>query len=111
MGLALTMASPVAWEHHYGVLLPILALLLPALIRTPLLGRATLPLFALLAALASNAWLALGALSGTSWNPLQSLLLFVALGVFGLALLLCSDTDELVRDGARATDAPSSPPS
>jgi hypothetical protein len=88
-GLALTMASPVAWEHHYGVLLPILALLLPALLCRPLLGRATLPVFAIGAAIAGNAWLALGALSGTAWNPLQSLLLFVALGTFAIALALC----------------------
>jgi len=30
MILSLTVASPVAWDHHYGVLLPIFALLLSA---------------------------------------------------------------------------------
>jgi hypothetical protein len=94
MTLALTMASPVAWEHHYGVLLPILALLLAASLRSPPLGRATLPLLALAAALAGNAWLALGSLSDTAWNPLQSLLLFVALAVFALALVLCRRVGE-----------------
>jgi len=91
-GLALTMASPVAWEHHYGVLLPIFVLLLPELIRRPLLAAATLPVFAVAVAIASNPWLGLGALSGTPWNPLQSLLLFVALGTFAATLALCADT-------------------
>lgn len=36
MALTLTIASPIAWEHHYGILLPIFALLLAAgLHRTP----------------------------------------------------------------------------
>ena len=103
MVLALTMASPVAWEHHYGVLLPIFALLLAASLRAPPLGRASLPLLALTAALASNAWLALGALSGTVWNPLQSLLLLDALAVFGLALALCRQAGDV------AAEAPLSP--
>ena len=102
--LALTMASPVAWEHHYGVLLPIFALLVPALLRVPLLGRARLPVIALVAALASNAWLALGALSGTPWNPLQSLLFFVALAVFGLVLALCRSSAEPNEAGAGAAN-------
>jgi alpha-1,2-mannosyltransferase len=34
--LAFTIASPIAWEHHYGVLPPIMALLMPAmLLRRP----------------------------------------------------------------------------
>jgi len=67
----------------------VFALLLVASLRAPPLGRVTLPLLALSAVLASNAWLALGALSGTLWNPLQSLLLLDALAVFGLALAVC----------------------
>ena len=27
--LSFTMASPIAWEHHYGILLPILAAIVP----------------------------------------------------------------------------------
>lgn len=30
VALAATLASPIAWEHHYGVLLPLFALLVPA---------------------------------------------------------------------------------
>jgi hypothetical protein len=33
MTLAATIASPVAWEHHYGILLPIYAFLVPCLAR------------------------------------------------------------------------------
>ncbi|KAB2919015.1 MAG: DUF2029 domain-containing protein [Hyphomicrobiaceae bacterium] len=34
MALSATMASPIAWEHHYGVLLPIFAVLLGAMLRS-----------------------------------------------------------------------------
>src|SRR5262249_23501166 len=39
--LAVTMASPVAWEHHYGILLPIYAAILPILLESRPLGRWT----------------------------------------------------------------------
>jgi hypothetical protein len=28
MALSITMASPIAWEHHYGIVLPIFAVML-----------------------------------------------------------------------------------
>jgi hypothetical protein len=84
--IALTLASPIAWEHHYGVLLPILALTLAEAISRRAWGRATWPVLALCAAIASNYWDALRRLSGTVWNPLQSVLLVSALVL--LALLL-----------------------
>jgi alpha-1,2-mannosyltransferase len=43
---AATLASPVAWEHHYGAFLPLFAAVLPELIRARPLGRWTAPLFA-----------------------------------------------------------------
>jgi alpha-1,2-mannosyltransferase len=43
---AATMASPVAWEHHYGAFLPVLAATVPDLARFRPLGRATAPLLA-----------------------------------------------------------------
>jgi hypothetical protein len=109
MALALTMASPVAWEHHYGVLLPIFAVLLVASLREPVLGCATVPLLALAAAVASHPWLALGALSGTAWNPLQSLLLLVALASFALALALSVGGGDPRESGARVASVPLSP--
>lgn len=33
--LGITMASPIAWEHHYGLLFPLLALLAGAAVATP----------------------------------------------------------------------------
>jgi hypothetical protein len=33
MALTITIASPIAWEHHYGILLPILAVLLAGCLR------------------------------------------------------------------------------
>jgi hypothetical protein len=87
--LALTMASPLAWEHHYGVLLPILPIALGAVLARTGDARATAAWWlAACAAIASQYWHALGALSGTVWNPLQSLLLFTSLAL--LALLLSS---------------------
>jgi hypothetical protein len=89
--LALTLASPLAWEHHYGVLLPLLALALPAALERPVWGRATWPALALCALVASNYWEALGRLSGTVWNPLQSLLFAAALALLALLLALRRD--------------------
>src|SRR5258708_36733995 len=39
MALSVTMASPIAWEHHYGIIFPIFAALLASVIghRTRLL--------------------------------------------------------------------------
>lgn len=84
-GLALTLASPLAWEHHHGVLLPLLALALGAVVSAG--GRALLGL-AVVALVASHYWEALARLSGTVWNPLQSLLLFASLALLALLLSL-----------------------
>jgi len=88
--LAATLASPIAWEHHYGVLLPIFALMLP-----PLQGAAREgargfgpPLLALAYLVSAHYLDVLRRLDATAWNPLQSLLLFTALGVFAALLAL-----------------------
>jgi alpha-1,2-mannosyltransferase len=52
--LIATVASPVAWEHHYGVLVAIYAFLLPALVRYPVAGRTTMIGLALSFVLSSN---------------------------------------------------------
>jgi hypothetical protein len=41
--LACTMASPVAWTHHYNVLLPIFSWMIPVLWFRPVFGKTTLP--------------------------------------------------------------------
>jgi hypothetical protein len=82
---ALTLASPLAWEHHYGVLLPILPIAFGALLERGA-RRGDAWWLAACAVVASLYLHALGSLSGTVWNPLQSLLLFASLAL--LALLL-----------------------
>jgi len=44
MTLVCTMASPVAWTHHYNVLLPIFAWMIPVLWIRPVLGKFSLPI-------------------------------------------------------------------
>jgi len=73
--LAATMASPIAWEHHYGVLLPIFALLLVALGSRPVLGWATWPALAAAHLLSSHTWRITDGLAGTRLNFVQSYIL------------------------------------
>ena len=87
-GLALTLASPLAWEHHFGVLLPILPLALGAVLEVRGGHRSALWVLALCALIASHYWDTLARLSGTVWNPLQSLLLFASLALLALLLSL-----------------------
>ena len=56
VALTATMASPVAWEHHYGILLPIYAMLLPQIFAFRVWDALTLPLLGLSYLLASNYW-------------------------------------------------------
>lgn len=79
--LTSTLASPIAWEHHYGVLLPIYALFTPYLIKHPIWKRATLPLLALSYFLTSNDIILFHPLAQTHWNILLSLLLFGAMAL------------------------------
>jgi hypothetical protein len=79
--LSFTMASPIAWEHHYGVLMPIFAWLLPAVIKSPVMGRWTLPVLGVAYVLASNFFGATRALADTGFNFVQSYLYFAAIVV------------------------------
>ncbi|MET0652718.1 MAG: glycosyltransferase family 87 protein [Hyphomicrobiaceae bacterium] len=80
MALSCTMASPIAWEHHYGVLLPIFAVLVTAVAPKPL----ALGLLAAAYALASVYIPATMLLAPTPFNFAQSYLLFAALIVLAL---------------------------
>jgi len=80
MALSCTMASPIAWEHHYGILLPICAVLVVAVEPKPL----PLGLLAAAYALASVYIPATMLLAPTPLNFAQSYLLFAALIVLGL---------------------------
>jgi hypothetical protein len=88
-----TLASPVAWEHHYGILLPIFAYFLPGLWveRSP--GRRTLSWVVLAYVLCSNFFAASTALAPIPVaNVGQSYLFFGALMVW-LALLALRGRD------------------
>lgn len=83
--LAATMASPIAWEHHYGVLLPIFALLVPALEMNPVLGSRTLLVLALAHLLSSHTWRLTDRLAATPFNFIQA---YILAGAFLVLLLL-----------------------
>jgi hypothetical protein len=101
MGLGSTMASPIAWEHHYGILLPILALLGPLFwfgktkFNTPFYRA----LFIVLYLISGNLFWFLREWAYTYWNFVQSLLLFTAGGIFLLMLKIrYSNQFELVEN-------------
>lgn len=91
MIVALTLASPIAWEHHYGVALPIMALAFVHLadLRARGQGRRTGGLLIALGAsylLVSNYLTQLFPVAGTPLNVLQSYQLFGALALLGVLI-------------------------
>jgi hypothetical protein len=80
MALSCTMASPIAWEHHYGILLPIFAVLVVAVAPKPI----PLILLAAAYAIASVYIPATMLLAPTLFNFAQSYVLFAALIVLAL---------------------------
>jgi len=81
MALSITMASPIAWEHHYGTIFPVLAVLLANVIG----NRVRLILLVVSYVLVSNLIAAANLLAPTVFNVAQSYLLAGAL--IALALL------------------------
>jgi hypothetical protein len=79
VAVSLTLASPIAWEHHYGVLLPVFALMAGGLATYP--GR--LAALALSYIFVSNFISAFNLLAPTPFNVLQSYTL-----AGGVALLI-----------------------
>jgi hypothetical protein len=83
--LSFTLASPIAWEHHFGVLMPMFAVLLPVLLRWPVAGRWTIPILAFAYILTSNFLNISHKFAGkTLLTPVQSYLLAGALIVLFL---------------------------
>lgn len=86
MLLATVLASPIAWESHYGLLPPVVAVLAPRAVRawatSPLSGGLLIVGYLLTA----NFFAIAQRLAETPWNPLQSYLYFGALSIFGLLL-------------------------
>ncbi|OUM01555.1 glycosyltransferase family 87 protein [Variovorax sp. JS1663] len=71
--LTLTMASPIAWDHHYGLLLPIFAVVFPAALRRQAWGTWTLPMLGITLALSCQSFVGpTNLLAGSAWNVLQS---------------------------------------
>jgi hypothetical protein len=85
LALSATVASPIAWEHHYGILPPIYAVTLGAVLAGPALGGAALPLLAASYVLTSNDLGIANRLADTPWNFLQS---YLYIGALLLLLLL-----------------------
>lgn len=78
--LSLTIASPIAWEHHYAIVLPILVLIAPQALRSRPFGRFTVVALGLAFLLTSqNLADVTGLLAASRWNVLQSFLFFGAL--------------------------------
>ena len=92
--LLITVASPVAWEHHYAVLLPIFAVALPELLAVRPFENWTIPLFGAAYLLTSvNLWDLTNLTASSYWNVLQSSLLFGALIVLTMLYRLISSRD------------------
>jgi len=106
--LALTMASPIAWTHHYGVLFPIFALMLPAVLVRPPWGRAGLPaLFVVYLLVSQSLADATHPLANSLLNPLQSYV-FIG-GCLMLALMFAHLRREAVGRPAPATASGAAP--
>jgi hypothetical protein len=99
--LCATLASPVAWTHHYGVLLPVFAAALPATWAASSLGAARFAPLAVSYLLIANNYRALNRLAETPLNFLQST-------VFFGGLLLLFHLIRLRRGQAEAMRAPGS---
>jgi hypothetical protein len=98
MVLSLTLASPIAWEHHYGVLLPIFAVLFASVLG----DRARMAWLALGYVLAANFFLAANALAPSALNLAQSYLFLAALIVLTLLHLRPLPAAEAARAGPRS---------
>jgi alpha-1,2-mannosyltransferase len=82
--LATTLTAPLAWEHHYGILLPICAAVTPFVIAQAPLGRWTAAAMIGSFLIAANYFQFTNHFAGTWLNPLQSYLLGAALMIWFL---------------------------
>lgn len=90
LGIALllvTMASPIAWEHHYGLLLGVLALVAPSILAARPLGRATPWILGLCWLLVGQNFPFLTLLAGNPWTGIvMNNLFFGAVGILALVV-------------------------
>ncbi len=89
IAIASTAASPIAWEHHYGILLPLFAWILPQTAQlAKVRGASTMLLIAFV--LCADDWRITNLLASASpWNVFQSTLL-VGAAIFFIFLRIFS---------------------
>ncbi len=88
MILCTTMASPIAWEHHYGILLPIFVLLLPFAYYYYSPQKWKLAVFIIAFIVASQYLGITKHLANSYFNVFQSYLLFAALLILLYSLMI-----------------------
>ena len=84
-----TAVSPVAWEHHYGILLPLFAATAGETLRLKSFGAYTTIALMLAFVLTGQFFQPLQRLAATRCNVLQSYVLFGALLMLGLWYRVC----------------------
>ncbi len=89
IALTSTIASPIAWEHHYGIILPIYAFLLPYLLNRKIFGKFTISYLAISYLLTSNYFAIAKNLAyiKIAFIPLNIFLSYLLAG--GLMVLVC----------------------
>ncbi len=93
--LSLTIASPIAWDHHYGILLSIFAVLVPKAVFSKEFGNWLKPSLLIAFVLASQYIFLTNLLADTGFNFLQSYIFYASLFVLYLLYKLSKN------DGAR----------
>jgi hypothetical protein len=84
VSLTVTMTAPLAWEHHYGVLLLVYAITTPRILMRRVLGGWTAPALAASYLLSANYLPFTNRFADTRFNLVQSYLLAGALTMLGL---------------------------
>jgi hypothetical protein len=84
VSLTATVVSPVAWEHHYGILLPLFAATAGEMLRRKPAGAYTAAALMLAFVLSGQFFQPLQRLAATPFNVLQSYVLFGALVLLAL---------------------------
>jgi cell division protein FtsW (lipid II flippase) len=85
-GLMSTLASPIAWEHHYGLIAVCFAVALPAIMVSG--SRAKWIAFAICFALCASRFAVVDWVKSAPWNIAQAYLFFAAIGVAALLVKL-----------------------
>jgi len=85
IAITATIVSPIAWEHHYGILLPLLAVLVPACLDVSWRRRRTAVWLAAAFLLTGQYFHIAQRTADTAWNLLQSYVLFGALMILAAA--------------------------